>query len=130
MTELEHDLSWFRSFVEESRWRFARTYVDSYPHEYTHEDWVEQGSLARAVECIERWGVVESFWRARRKYLYVDDRKYWHMGDGPEQRATLINRTWLDVGRYRAEAQGLGYNGERLDQLVTRWQALLDKAKT
>lgn len=130
LTALEYDLGWFRSFVEDSRWRFARTYVESYPHEYTHEDWVEQGSLTKAVECIERWGVVESFWRARRKYLHVDDRKYWHMGGGPEQRATLINRTWLDVGRYRTEAQGLGYNGERLDQLVSRWKVLLDKAKT
>ena len=57
MTEREADLTWFRSFVEASRWRFAKTYVESYPHEWTLERWVDQAIFARAILCIERWGV-------------------------------------------------------------------------
>jgi hypothetical protein len=132
--EREQDLSWFRSFVAASRWRFAKTYVESYPHEYTLEGWgADHQRFSQAVDCIERWGVVESFWGSRRKYVYVDDRKYWHMEDAhaadPATRPTLINRTWLDVGRYRDEARRLGFDGERLEHLVARWMMLLDRAR-
>ena len=123
---------WFRNFVAQSRWRFAKTYVESYPHEYTLQRWMDPDTFWRAIQCIERWGVVESFWNVERKYLYVDDRKYWHMGDAsssdPERRPGLINRTWLDVTRYRDNARELGYEGEELDRLATRWKMLLERA--
>ena len=35
----EADVKWFAGFVVNSRWRFAKTYVESYPHEYTLERW-------------------------------------------------------------------------------------------
>ena len=127
------DMTWFRGFVAASRWRFARTYVESYPHEYTMQGWGDTEPFSRAIRCIERWGVMESFWRAERKSLDVGDHKYWHMGDAesdhPEVRPTLINRTWLDVSRYRDEALALGYDGEALDRLVERWTLLLDRAR-
>lgn len=31
------DVDWFRAFIERAEWTFARTYVESYPHEWTHE---------------------------------------------------------------------------------------------
>ena len=49
--------------------------------------------------------------------------------DKAEDQPTLINRTWVDVGRYREQAKGLGYDGEALDRLVARWNVLLDKAR-
>jgi hypothetical protein len=127
------EVAWFRGFVAASRWRFAHTYVESYPHEYTLQAWGDGDEFERAVLCIERWGLGESFWRAERKYLYVDDHKYWHMGipgsDNPEERPTLINRTWLDVSRYRDEARALGHDGDALERMVERWTLLLDRAK-
>jgi len=129
----EADVRWFTDLVANSRWRFAKTYVESYPHEYTMEGWGDGDAFRTAIHCIERWGLLESFWNAQRKYLYIDDRKYWHMGnassDNAKDRPTLINRTWLDVGRYREHAKGLGYDGEVLDRLVARWNALLEKAR-
>ena len=129
----EADVKWFAGFVVNSRWRFAKTYVESYPHEYTLENWGEVEAFRTAILCIERWGVSEMFWNTRRKYLYVDDRKYWHMGnassENTEDRPTLINRTWLDVAQYRDHAKNLGYDGEVLERLVVQWNALLDKAK-
>jgi len=65
--------------------------------------------------------------------LYVDDQKYWHMGDPSsqklDQRPGLINRTWLDVSRYREDAKQLGYHDESLSRLVERWTLLLEKAR-
>ncbi len=126
------ETQWFRMFVGNSRWRFARTYVESYPHEYTLNDWVDADDFWQAILCIERWGVAERFYSARRKYFYVDARKYWHMGDvsseDPDERPGLINRSWVDVANYREEARKLGYDDETLDDLVVRWNALLKKS--
>ena len=128
----ESDIQAFREFVRSSPWRFAKTYVESYPHEYTLEDSSQADNFWRAILCIERWGIDESFWNARRKYLHVDERKYWHMGDASsddlEERPGLINRSWLDVSKYREEAKGLGYADTALDRLVVRWKILLQKA--
>lgn len=127
------DIEGFRSFAAAWRWRFAKTYVDSYPHEYTLQAWGDADAFWRAVLCIERWGVVESFWGSRRKYLYVDERKYWVMGDASsdkaDERPALINRTWLDVGHYRDEARALGRDEGELDALVARWRELLENAR-
>jgi hypothetical protein len=133
MSKRDQDVDYFRSFVSGTSWRFAKTYVESYPHEYTLQRWIDAAAFARAIQCIEDWGVVESFWRAERKYLYVEDRKYWHMGnagsDNPDEHPTLINRTWLDVSRYRETAKALGYDDARLDQLAARWMLLLERAR-
>ena len=132
-TTPEQDVAWFRTFVAAWPWRFAKTYVESYPHEYTLERQSDPADFQRALRCIERWGVVESFWGEERKYFYVDDRKYWFMGnpasEKPEDQPTLINRTWLDVARYREEAAKLGFEGERLDRLAERWKMLLERAR-
>lgn len=80
MSSREADLDDFRQFVTDTRWRFAKTYVESYPHEYTLQQWLDADAFLRAIQCIERWGVAERFWHTERKYLYLDERKYWHMG--------------------------------------------------
>lgn len=133
MSRREDDLDYFRSLVANTNWRFAKTYVESYPHEYALQRWVDAEAFSRAIQCIEQWGVVESFWRAERKYLYVDERKYWHMGNpvskNRDEHPTLINRTWLDVSRYRENAKGLGYDDAGLDRLAARWAVLLEKAR-
>lgn len=132
-TTSEHDLAWFRTFVAAWPWRFAKTYVESYPHEYTLERQGDPADFQRALRCIERWGVVESFWGEERQYFYVDDRKYWFMGnpasEKPEERPTLINRTWLDVARYRENARTLGFDEQSADKLAERWKMLLERAR-
>ena len=74
--------------------------------------------------------MVEPFWNAQRKYLYLDGRKYWHMGDpaSSEEPPELINRSWVDVTLYRDEAERAGYQGEELAALLLRWQQLLRSA--
>ena len=129
----EEQVADFATFVAGSSWRFAKTYVESYPHEYTLVQTGDTDRFETAITCIERWGVVERFWKSRRRYLYLDGRKYWHMGnpasEKPEDRPTLINRSWSDVTRYRDDARAIGYEGERLKQLVEQWEVKLDQAK-
>ena len=129
----EDRLADFADFVAVSSWRFAKTYVESYPHEYTLVQGTDTDRFQSAIACIERWGVVEPFWKSRRRYLHVDGRKYWHMGnpasEKPEDHPTLINRSWTDVARYRDDARALGYEGERLEQLIERWKVKLEQAK-
>lgn len=128
------DLEDFRRFTASSRWRFAKTYVENYPHEYTLDEdgWCDEEAFRKAIACIERWGVVEPFWTARRKYLYVDEQKFWHMGDpasdDESEHPGLINRSWIDVARYRDQARSLGYDDSAIDRLVVRWQELLVRA--
>lgn len=129
----EDHVAEFATFVTGASWRFAKTYVDSYPHEYTLVQGGDTDAFQTAITCIERWGVVERFWNSRRRYLYVDGRKYWHMGNreskNPDDRPTLINRSWCDVGRYNDEARALGYDGEQLKELVEHWKLKLDQAR-
>ena len=84
-------------------------------------------------QSIEQWGLVEPFWNAERRYLYIDQRKYWHMGNAtsasPAERPTLIDRPWLDVSRYRENAKTLGYDEAALDPLAARWAVLLERAR-
>lgn len=124
---------WFRGFVGDSRWRFAKTYVQSYPHEYTLREPSDHDNFRRAIDCIERYGAVEPFFNSRRKYLYLDDRKYWHMGNpssvDPNDYPGLTNRSWIDVARYRQDAEKLGFHDDELDHLVQRWKSLLEKAR-
>jgi len=129
----ERDLNWFRNFAADNHWRFAKTYVESYPHEYALKQSGDADAFSKAIQCIEQWGVVESFWSAERKYLYVDERKYWHMGnaasDNPDECPTLINRTWVDVSRYRENAKALGYDDASLDPLAAGWVRRLERAR-
>lgn len=132
MRNNRQDLLWFATFVADSRWRFAKTYVESYPHEYTLLEGSDPSIFARAVRCIERHGVLEAFWRTSRKYLHVGGRKYWHMEDlvaNPKAAPTLINRSWLDVTQYREDARALGYDEQQLDALSQRWVQMLQRAQ-
>jgi hypothetical protein len=127
------DAAFLQRFLDGVEWRFAKTYVASYPHEYTLKRLCPPEGHARVIALIEEHGVVEPFYTARRKYLHFGERKLWHMGDpaspDPGQHPDVINRTWLDVTRYRGEARRLGYEGEALERLVALWPVLLERAR-
>jgi hypothetical protein len=55
------DLRMFGEFVDYSRWEFAKTYVESYPHEYTLEHSEAPEFFRAGILCIERWGAIECF---------------------------------------------------------------------
>jgi hypothetical protein len=51
----------FACFVSSSRWRFAKTYIESYPHEYTLARWGDTETFRAWILCIERCGTQRRF---------------------------------------------------------------------
>ena len=81
-----------REMIARCQWKFART-MPFAPHEYivrgkcplTDEEFVYFIDMQRHFGVKERWG------KYNNPYLYIDDYKYWTMGD-PYDVTTVINR--------------------------------------
>ena len=95
-------------------WTYAKT-MPTCPHEY-----IVRGKTAseeiymKLFETIEKYGVVEYFYKTPRKYLYLGDGyKYWHMcGD---MNAELGTKYTIDDSRVinRAVQENIYDNRER-----------------
>lgn len=118
--------------IERAKWRFAWTYARTYPHEYTTKALCDPEDHARLIEYIERYGVIERFGKARRKYFYFQERKYWHMGDpyseDPEEWPNVINRAWLDVRRHEENVKHV-WTPEEVELQKRLWEIQLEKAR-
>ena len=117
--------------IERTKWKFAWTYARTYPHEYTTKALCDPEDHARLIDCIERYGVVERFGKARRKYFYFQERKYWHMGnpysEDPEEWPNVINRVWLDVRRHEENVKHV-WTPEEVELQKRLWEIQLEKA--
>jgi len=117
--------------IERTRWKFAWTYARTYPHEYTTKALCAPEDHARLVDCIERYGLVERFGTAKRKYFYFQERKYWHMGlpqsEKPEEWPNVINRTWVDVRRH-ADNVRHRWTPEEVTLQMRLWEIQLEKS--
>ena len=90
MQEVNYDK--LREMIARCQWKFART-MPFAPHEYivrnkcplTDEEFVYFIDMQRRFGVKERWG------KYNNPYLYIDDYKYWTMGD-PYDKTTVINR--------------------------------------
>lgn len=77
-----------RDFVDRNQWNCART-MPKYPHEYVlMQRCSSADDFFRFVMTIRRYGYDEYFFTKRIRYLDVDDRRYWTMGD-------LLKTTWV-----------------------------------
>lgn len=89
---MEPDYDKLREMIARCQWTFARS-MPFAPHEYivrdkcplTDEEFVYFIDMQRRFGIVERWG------RYNNPYLYIDDYKYWTMGD-PYDQTTVINR--------------------------------------
>ena len=81
-----------REMIARCEWTFAKT-MPWCPHEY-----IVRGKCPLAeeeflyfIDMQRRFGVKERWGRYNNPYLYIDDYKYWTMGD-PIEKTTVINR--------------------------------------
>jgi len=120
--------------IERAHWRFSWTMARTFPHEYTTKT---KGRCApddhtRLIHCIERYGVRERFGNSWRNYFYLQERKYWHMGDpyssDPEEQPNVINRTWVDVRRHEENARYSSWTDEEIELQKRIWEIQLEKA--
>ena len=77
-----------RDFIERNPWTYAKT-MPKWPHEYV-QLWRSTSDEAffRFVMTIRRLGYDEPFLTKRHRYLDMDGRRYWTMGD-------LLETTWV-----------------------------------
>ena len=85
---------------------------------------------ARLIDLVERYAVVKSFGKIKNKYLYFQDRKYWHMGnpnsDYPEDWPNVINRTGEDARHHAADVSHR-WTGEEVELQMRIWEIQIEK---
>ena len=80
-----------RSFVDTTRWTFAKTYAATWPHEYVVRN-DENAAMIRALaRHIFEHGVEERFYSKVLKYHHEGGKVYWSM-DASAEETTLVNR--------------------------------------
>ncbi len=84
-----------RSFIRNSRWIFAKTYAETWAHEYIVQEKVDNDLFLKLAEHINTFGHEEYFYTKKMTYFDYDGRVYWHMGN-------IINRC-LEADTYWAK---------------------------
>lgn len=115
--EGEFGIEDIKKFIEKyeklGKWRFAKTYAKTSPHEYLMFFDVEKEdrqNFREFIKFIIENGYTIDYKRIKITYLNVEEFKYWVMGD-PE-RAKLINRDRLrQVKKYWKEKYPEYYEG-------------------
>ena len=76
MMDLSPELS---QFINEAKWTFAKTYAETWPHEYIVQEQVPQEMFIRLAKHIDFYGQKEPFYQKRMTYFYHNNHVYWHM---------------------------------------------------
>lgn len=80
-----------RAFVESASWTFAKTYADTWPHEYIVRNEENASLILALARHIFEHGIDGRFYSQVRKYHHEGGKVYWSMDSTPES-TTLINR--------------------------------------
>lgn len=80
-----------KSFVNEQKWTFAKTYALTWPHEYIVRDRVDEDLFIQLVQHIRTYGYEGNFYSKNITYFDEDGMVYWTMG-APIDETTIINR--------------------------------------
>jgi len=86
-------------FIAESRWVFAKTYADTWPHEYIVQERVDSALFRKLADHIDTCGYMRHFYSKEVIYWDYDGYTYWHMGN-------IINRCVEADTYHRREMDG------------------------
>jgi|LakMenEpi03Aug12_release.lakeMendotaPanAssembly.Ray.scaffolds.fasta_scaffold389784_3 hypothetical protein len=78
-------------FIAQCTWTFAKSYADTWPHEYIVREKVDEGSFVELVTHIRTHGYEDRFYEKPITYFDHDDMVYWTMGS-PIEKTIIINR--------------------------------------
>ena len=85
-----------RNIIKNVKWTFAKTYADTYPHEYTLRDRFDDNQLFNdLIAFIREEGKIKNFNKRHFLYLELDGREYWEMGR-PLRAVKVLNRAGID----------------------------------
>ena len=78
-------------FVNNTKWTFAKTYAETWPHEYIVRDRVDETQFVQLVTHIRTHGYVGKFYRMSITYFDEGGMTYWTMGE-PIADTKIVNR--------------------------------------
>ena len=83
----------FREWVGKQTWIYAKTYAAFAPHEYALRNRTpNKEDFDLAVKCIQENGMRMFYYKAERKYLYLDGWFYWALWSKDDLSDAIINR--------------------------------------
>lgn len=74
-----------KGFISECSWIFAKTYSQTWPHEYIVQEKVDADLFRELANHIDKFGYESEFYDTKQIYFDFDGDTYWHMGN-------IINR--------------------------------------
>ena len=86
-------------FIAQQEWIFAKTYAETWPHEYIVKDRVDAELFAQLADHIDTHGYTESFYKTQLVYFDYGGHTYWHLG-------IIINRCLHDDTFSRRKRDG------------------------
>jgi hypothetical protein len=88
-----------KRFIEGSSWIFAKTYAQTWPHEYIVEENVDSVLFNELAKHIDNFGYESDFYSTKQTYFDHEGNTYWHMGN-------IINRCPESETFRRRKAEG------------------------
>ena len=95
-----------KTFIENSTWTFAKTYADTYPHEYIVQERVDNALFLKLAAHIDTCGYQEHFYKKAVIYFDYKGYTYWHMEN-------IINRCVLADTYHRRKQDGRLPDGKK-----------------
>ena len=86
-------------FIHECTWIFAKTYAETWPHEYIVQERVDKDLFDKLADYIDSNGSPDYFYQKQMIYLEYDGHVYWHMDN-------IINRCLPEETYTRRKAEG------------------------
>ena len=86
----------YRKYIGSVRWQFAKTYADTWPHEYTIREWTpdQEQEFVWFAQYIREHGITRPFFKRMHTYFEVDEWEYWTMGE-PIDEIVVLNRALI-----------------------------------
>ena len=102
-----------KAFVDGEAWTFAKTYADTWPHEYLVRQRVDEALFVQLVRYIRAHGYEGRFYHKPITYFDEDGLVYWTMG-APVEETIIVNRCTVEqTYAYRLEHGTLPESGSR-----------------
>ena len=74
-----------KEFISEQDWIFAKTYAETWPHEYIVQERVENDMFLKLANYIDKYGYEDYFYNTKQIYFDYNGFTYWNMDN-------IINR--------------------------------------
>ena len=85
-------------FIHDSMWIFAKTYAETWPHEYIVQEKVDRDLFDKLGDYVDQNGTPDYFYQKQMIYLEYGSHVYWHMDN-------IINRCLPEETYSRRKAE-------------------------